>query len=247
MTTVGVIILGNSGVGKSLLANVLLGREAFQHETQARAVTTKTEYAQCEINGTKYAVYNIPGLIELNQDRIERNKGEIDRAFKQHPYAVILYVFGTGRGGRVDVNDVIAFNAINKAYPFSEKSVVFIVNQIPTDRKSNYESETKEALEKETEIPVKYCCFFTTIDKSSTTEKQRIQTKLVDTITSALPKTHTKKQEINLLLTELPKLRKQIDDLQKQIEEDRRNAQQYRPSVSVFCNENLLFVTLLCL
>lgn len=55
--------------------------------------------------------------------------------------------------------------------------------------------------------------------------------KLVDTITSALPKTHTKKQEIHLLAAELPKLKKQIDNLQKQIEEERKENEKARKTM----------------
>jgi len=190
MTTAGIIILGNSGAGKSFLGNVLIGQEVFKHEVKSRAVTTETEYKESVINGQKYAVYNIPGLIEFNQDHIERNKREIDRAFKQHPYAVVVYVFGTGNGGRIGLEDSISFTAINEAYPLGEKSLVYIVNQIPKTREREYESYTKEALEGQTKIPVKHICCFTQIDKSSTTEKETMRKKLVDTITSALPKAH---------------------------------------------------------
>jgi predicted GTPase len=226
MTAIGVIILGNSGVGKSFLGNVILGQEAFKHQVKASAVTTETEYKQYDINGQKYAIYNIPGLIESQQEAIERNKREIDRAFKQHPYAVVLFVFGTGRGGRVEASDIIAFKAINEAYPLSGKSLVFIVNQVPLDRGPNYNEETKTELKQTTEIDVNYYCFFLTIDKTSTNEKQTMRTKLLDTITNALPKTHTKQKEINLQAAELVKLQKQITDLQKQIEDERKKTQE---------------------
>ena len=37
----GIIILGNTGVGKSFIANILLGKDVFVHELNAAAVTTK--------------------------------------------------------------------------------------------------------------------------------------------------------------------------------------------------------------
>lgn len=63
----GLIIVGNSGVGKSFLANVLLGEEAFQHEFSARSVTHRTEFREITIGSYRYAIFNIPGLIEADQ------------------------------------------------------------------------------------------------------------------------------------------------------------------------------------
>jgi putative ribosome biogenesis GTPase RsgA len=63
----GLIILGNSGVGKSFLANVLLGEEAFTHEFSARSVTHRTEFREIKFNDYRYAIFNVPGLIEADQ------------------------------------------------------------------------------------------------------------------------------------------------------------------------------------
>jgi len=63
----GLIILGNSGVGKSFLANILLDKEIFKHDFSARSVTHRTEYQQITIGDHDYAVFNIPGLIEADQ------------------------------------------------------------------------------------------------------------------------------------------------------------------------------------
>ncbi len=63
----GLIILGNSGVGKSFLANILLEKEVFKHEFSARSVTHRTEFQEIEIGNHRYAIFNIPGLIEADQ------------------------------------------------------------------------------------------------------------------------------------------------------------------------------------
>ncbi len=63
----GLIIIGNSGVGKSFLANILLGREAFKHAFAARSVTHITEFQEITIDDYDYAIFNIPGLIEADQ------------------------------------------------------------------------------------------------------------------------------------------------------------------------------------
>ena len=65
----GLIILGNSGVGKSFLANILLDREAFKHEFSARSVTHRTEFEEITFDKHRYAIFNIPGLIEADQVR----------------------------------------------------------------------------------------------------------------------------------------------------------------------------------
>ncbi|CAF5115540.1 unnamed protein product, partial [Rotaria magnacalcarata] len=134
MATTGIIILGNSGAGKSFLANVILGEEAFKHETRMNACTLTTEYRAARIGDKQYAVYNIPGLIEADQDRINLNIREIDAAFIGHPTAVIVFVLGVGNGGRIGNEDIVAFNAINKAYRFDEKSIIFVINQLDKDK-----------------------------------------------------------------------------------------------------------------
>jgi DNA replication protein DnaC len=63
----GLIILGNSGVGKSFLANVLLDKDVFKHDFSARSVTHRTEFQEITIGNHCYAVFNVPGLIEADQ------------------------------------------------------------------------------------------------------------------------------------------------------------------------------------
>ena len=67
MTQYGLIILGNSGVGKSFLANVLLKEDAFTHQFSARSVTHRTEFREVTFNNHRFAIFNIPGLIEGDQ------------------------------------------------------------------------------------------------------------------------------------------------------------------------------------
>jgi DNA replication protein DnaC len=63
----GLIILGNSGVGKSFLANILLDKDIFKHEFSARSVTHRTEFQEITIGDHRYAIFNVPGLIEADQ------------------------------------------------------------------------------------------------------------------------------------------------------------------------------------
>jgi predicted GTPase len=234
MTTAGIIILGNSGVGKSFLANVILGTEAFVHKVRPTAVTLQTEYKPYQIDGKSYAVYNIPGLVEAKQERIDMNKREIDRAFVGHPYSVVVYVFSV-TGGRIRDEDVVAFNAINKAYPLANKSLVIVVNNIPNmsaDERSDYESEATPFLKTLLEIGFEHICYIYQLDPNSTDEKKAVRKELLKKIEVALPKIHKKEKEISLQVAELSNLKKQIADLQKQIEEDRKKARERDQEVS---------------
>jgi predicted GTPase len=216
--SVGVIILGNSGVGKSYLGNVILGREVFKHEYQGTAVTVNTEYQKSSFNKQTYAIYNIPGLIEAEQELIDLNKREIDVAFRQHPNAVVLYVFGTNNG-RIRNEDVVAFNALNEAYPFSQKSLVVIVNNVNPNRPKDYEDKTRTALSSLLKMHLPHLCFVMEIRQAS--EEKLLRQQLEKIITSAMPTIHSKMQEINLQAAEISKLMKQIAEFQKQIAQHR--------------------------
>lgn len=216
-TRVGVIILGNSGSGKSFLANVLLNQEAFEHAYKPCAVTTKTEFKECTEKGKVYAIYNIPGLIEADQERIEINKREIDAAFKKDEHAVVVYVFQSA-GGRIRNEDVAAFNAINDAYPLKEKSVVIVVNKVDANRPANYDKDTIEYLKVLLNFHISYSCF---LNHTTTEKKHLFRPQLLEKITMAEPKKHIKQHDIQLYAAEISKLTKQIADFQQQIQVNR--------------------------
>lgn len=97
----GLIILGNSGVGKSYIANVLAEKEQFEHKYSSRSVTRTMDFLEVKLGPHDVAIFDIPGLVEADQAAIERNKVEIDKAFAKRPLSIILYVFGCGTGGRI--------------------------------------------------------------------------------------------------------------------------------------------------
>ncbi|CAF3854156.1 unnamed protein product [Rotaria sp. Silwood1] len=218
MDKMGIIILGNSGVGKSFLGNIILGQERFIHDFDCKAVTTKTEYAEANLNGRLCAVYNIPGLIEADQERIDLNKREIARAFQQHPYSVVMFVFGHS-GGRPKHEDIVAFNAINKAYPFSQKSLLVVVNNLPLTRRTGYDNNMKEQLIDHLKMHLPH---FECVSETETAEKiQVVRKQLIQSITGALPKIHEKKHDIDLQADQISALMKQVSEFQKQIEQNR--------------------------
>ena len=216
--SIGVIILGNSGAGKSFLGNVILGSDAFKHEFRVRAVTTETEFRQTTLNGQVYAIYNIPGLIEAKQERIDLNIREIDTAFQQHPNAVIFFVFGTNYG-RPKPEDIVAFEAINRAYPLSQKSLIVVINGLNPDRPKDYDQEALVEITELLTMHLPHVCFVNHITQPN--EKAPLRRKLTETILAAVPKFHRKKENIVLRAAEISKLTKQIAEFQAQIQEDR--------------------------
>ncbi len=177
----GLIILGNSGVGKSFLANILLGREAFNHEFSSTSVTHATEFQEVIVGYISLAIFNIPGLIEANQERIDLNKREIDKAFAQRPNSIVMYVFGQ-TNGRIKDEDVVAFNAINEAYPFQPESLVLVVNGLPKRRPANYEGSTLVLLQqllKGVDWNKPNLCFLDHINDENPEEKQHLKERLL--------------------------------------------------------------------
>ena len=223
----GIIILGNTGTGKSFLGNILLGREAFVHKAAARSVTTETEFAETKMGNEIYAIFNIPGLIEADQNRIEKNKIEIHKAFHQRPTSIILYVFGS-QGGRIRDEDVVALNALHKAYPLKSESLVIVVNEVPKVRPKNYAGEVTVLLEELIQTPFKTLCILDMIDKDNPDERQILKNKLLQVIVDRTAQFHEKKQEIELQREEVRRAKEQIKALQADFQ---HNKQMYEEKI----------------
>lgn len=211
---IGLIILGNSGVGKSFIANLLLPNEKFVHNSSAKAVTKTTEFVEQRIGSTTFVIFNIPGLVELNQKQIDTNKKEIDKAFKECPNSVVIFIFGT-QNGRIIGQDVMAFNALNEAYPFESISLILAVNNIPpkTKRDANYEGEVIAELRQNLEMKrFRDVLFLDTIDTNNREEKKKLATKLSTFLHSSMPHFYIKIKDIHLQADEIEKLTNQLQN-----------------------------------
>ena len=136
----GIIILGNTGAGKSYICNLLLGENRFETGFEPDAVTTETERVSIMHRRQKYQVFNIPGLIEANDELIEGNKREIYNAFQMCERSIVIFVWRE-TGGRAQSDDIIAFNALNSAIEFAPESLMFIVNNVPSNREPEYDAK----------------------------------------------------------------------------------------------------------
>src|SRR5690606_29238531 len=136
------------------------------HEVRSSSVTRRTDFMEINIGMIAFAIFDIPGLIEADQSRVELNKKEIDKAFSQRPNSIIIYVFGN-QNGRIRDEDVVAFKAINAAYSFRREALVVVVNGLPRRRAPDYEGTTLVLLQQllpNVQIHDQNVCFLDSID-----------------------------------------------------------------------------------
>ena len=219
-TTNGLIILGNTGAGKSFIGNLILNREAFVHECNADSVTHKTEFCEFSEGPIQFSIFNIPGLIENEQAAVERNKVEIHKAFGIRPKSIVAFVFNAGAGGRITEDDIIAFHAIKKVYSFESKSFLAIVNDLPPNRPPNYDTDAKAKLEKSLGLQnIEVCCLHR-INQQEAAGRSELRQKLLASIKKCITKLHHKQGDIILRVDELEKLRKEWKVKQDEFERE---------------------------
>ena len=223
----GIIILGNAGSGKSFLCNLIIGSERFEADFQPEAVTTKTDCHRLTTPTCDFLVYNIPGLVEVNQAQIDRNKREIQKAFEQCSKAVVLFVW-TQIGGRAQDNDVIAFKALNDAYAFPREALVFVVNNVPVNRPAKYDGLFIATLSNALKpIPVSDIdtIFIDTFDMGDQKQKYNARTKLMARIAAHPALKQQQQHPIKLQSDELNEMRNRIKKQQEEAERDRAKFQ----------------------
>ncbi|UJR12354.1 hypothetical protein I4U23_016531 [Adineta vaga] len=217
----GIILLGNTGVGKSFLGNILVGDEVFIHECNPSSVTHATEFQTFIFDGQTFVVFNIPGLVEDNQEAIDHNKQEIYKAFRRCPNSIIAFVFTGGSSGRVKDEDLVAFNAIHKAFNFKEESLFLIFNDLPLKKSPDYEGKTQIKMGQLINMPDVKVCFLDRIDQNNVDERYQLCMKMMEFIMNQCePKFHRKEGDIILHIDHIQKLKDESKELQNQLEKE---------------------------
>lgn len=219
----GIIILGNAGAGKSHICNILAGYNRFEADFQPEAVTTVTEHDRITLGSAPFRLYNIPGLVEVNQEHIDQNKREIMKAFDQSPISIVLFVW-TQIGGRVQNDDVIAFNALNDAYKFPTGSLMFIVNNIPSKRPPDYEGKFIAILSnmlKPMPVSLEATFFLDTMDSEENEKISKARSSLALFINRHHASLQRRHADIILQSDQLKKMRELLKQQQQEAERDR--------------------------
>lgn len=218
-------ILGNPGVGKTFICNQLLGENYFLHKFSPVSVTKESETKVVQLDGHFITVVNIPGIIDNNPQRIQHNKAEIEKGFKLNSFSIVVYVFGN-EGGRIRDEDFVAFQALQKAFKFDQKSVGFIINNLDPKRDLEYDGQAtlliKETLNLNEKPNIGFLNKITDLQNDQL--HQDFQSELMRVISLCIPKHQEKKEELILIKEELIDLKNQFkkkqDELSKLHRED---------------------------
>jgi len=219
-----IYILGNSGAGKSFLANVMLNEECFLHKISSTAVTLITEHIDRVVGGKQRKVFNIPGLIENEEAAITKNKREIYNAFTTLPFGIVVYVFRV-TGGRLAAEDFQGFEASDAAYNFPREALCFIVNDladlpVPVD-----EQQYISVIAAKCKTPVPKVAFCKRMVTAS--DKAEGRNSILKILKKCEPKRHVKTvYDIDLASDRLKKKRQQLLVLQQEQERAARAAEE---------------------
>jgi GTP-binding protein EngB required for normal cell division len=225
-TDLAIITIGNSGVGKSFLTNILIGEEVFHHKYSPGSITRKLEYVITNLNGYYATVYNLPGLIEASKENIELNKKEIEKAFLGKSKQIILYIFGVGDGGRLRHEDYVTYLAMYNAYEFYHYTLIFIINNIKPfyskESQDNYQSmviiNLKSLLKWPTNEPF-HIVFAEDFSLESKFESLKIiffREELVQIIFQSFSYRHEKKNEIELNEEKFYQAKEELNQIESQ-------------------------------
>jgi len=209
MTTTekSIIIIGNTGVGKSFVVNCLLNDAIFESEERSVAVTSKLEFKKIKIEDTTYKIYNIPGLLEDDEKKVEMNKKAIMAALDNKEEVYVFYML-TVEGGRLRSNDLDAYKAFSNAYEVKTTSFAFLVNKY--DNKEQLKPSIIHRIQ--TVMSNSSVHFLPKVGESFDETKELIQAIMISAIKAMVPNTVKKLGNIVLGGDEI----KQIHELMKQ-------------------------------
>jgi GTPase Era involved in 16S rRNA processing len=216
--TVGLILLGNSGSGKSFLANCLIGKQEFISEFSPTSVTKRTDYRDFDASGVTFRLFDIPGLIEADQAAIETNKQEIQKAFEAAPDSIVAFVFNVAGHGRLKNEDIIAFKAIHKAYEFDPQALLLVINGVNRKCPPTYHGVMITELEDLLPLQSQSVCFLNYIDSDDVEQRKALADCLSEDMNRKCKVAkHSQKQPVVILADEIAKLKKELQDERLQL------------------------------
>ena len=220
--SIGLLAIGNTGVGKSFLQNAIAGSAVFRTARRVRAVTAETTSHTVVAEGKTYKLFDIPGLIEMgNEEKIEDNKKAIESAFKQCSHQIVLVVMAH-LNLRPQAQDLATFLAVQRAYDLNQRSVIFVVNQVRADEeqqdKDDFTARLKESLGEACpqDLRVVFCVDIGRSADFAGPAAQEIKRQLLEAAAASEAHAHSKKREIELRHAELEALRKKLEELEAQ-------------------------------
>jgi hypothetical protein len=171
-------------------------------------------------------IYNVPGLVDSQQKNIERNKGEIMKAFNESPISVVLFIWRQ-TGGRIVNEDIMGFKALEEAYKFPVGSLMFIVNDVPRRRPSKYNGEFFAELETQlAPMPVKMddVCFIDSMEPEEVDKRNEARLKLFGLIAGH----HAMLQKkVNDIILDVDKFAQMREEIEKHRKESQKNKEDY--------------------
>lgn len=130
-----VLLLGNPGIGKSWWLNAVAGKKIFESKWAAESVTREMEIALIKVeNGKYFALYNMPGFLEHDDDRTAQNIRCIEQAFrcaKSSPTVVVFMLQPTG-GRLPSAADMAVFKNVARFVPemWATQPTAFVINNV---------------------------------------------------------------------------------------------------------------------
>lgn len=150
-----IILLGNSGVGKSYIANLLSSQERivkismskgdqanganrmgevvtsalFRSSSSGRGTGVTQEHSQVEFES--FVLSDVPGLFEQDPERVAANKKAITAALANAKNAVIVYVMTPDRVPFA--RNCEALKVLTKSFLYQNHSLMVVVNSCPDD------------------------------------------------------------------------------------------------------------------
>lgn len=163
------------------------------------AVTKKTvsKVFPTEPNKPSLRIFNIPGLFETDKADIDRNKAEVESAFKQAPRSVVAYVFSQ-LNGSLEPLQVTAILELNKAFKLHPQSLLFVINQCDTKTDPQWQGELIAHIQALTAIPSINCRFIPNLKEDDTAAADRERSRLFHALLTLAPAANTQQAELNL-------------------------------------------------